>query len=167
MMKDSLRKQVLIFMSSINLNKFITLSGIHITDINRALKGTKSDTMANFIWANQKRLIITTNKAVFMLDLNIIEKYIKNVNVVDSEDVMATKLPQSKSYIKILGILYIIEDINAPISFKIVEYILQSTYIFNDVVLTSKSRVIKASPKLDMVVIWIIGMYKVALRLSP
>ena len=154
-------------MSSINLNKFITLSGIHITDINRALKGTKSDTMANFIRANKKRLIITTNKAVFMLDLNIIEKYIKNVNVVDSEDVMATKLPQSKSYIKILGILYIIEDINAPISFKIVEYILQSTYIFNDVVLTSKSRVIKASPKLDMVVIWIIGMYKVALRLSP
>ena len=102
-----------------------------------------------------------------MLDLNIIEKYIKNVNVVDSEDVMATKLPQSKSYIKILGILYIIEDINAPISFKIVEYILQSTHIFNDVVLTSKSRVIKASPKLDMVVIWIIRMYKVALRLSP
>ena len=40
----------------------MTLFSIHITYINRALKGIKSDTMANFIWADQKGLIITTNK---------------------------------------------------------------------------------------------------------
>ena len=124
MAKDSLRRQVLVFMSSMNSNKFMTLSGIHIANINRALKGTKSDTIADFIWADQRGLIITTDKAVFMLDLNTIKKYIKNVNVVDSEDVMATKLPQSKSYLKILCIPYIIEDTNALVFSEIVEYIL-------------------------------------------
>ena len=78
-----------------------------------------------------------------------------NINVVDSENVMTTKLPQSKSYYKILDILYIIKDTNTSVSSEIVKYILQSTHIFNDVVLTSKPRVIKASPKLDIVVIWI------------
>jgi len=83
------------------------------------------------------------------------KKYIKNIDIVDSKDVIVPQSPQSKSYLKILDILYIIEDTNTPVSSKIVEQILQFTYIFNNVVLVSKPRVIKASPKLDMTVIWI------------
>ena len=83
------------------------------------------------------------------------KKYIKNIDIVDSKDVIVPQSPQSKSYLKILDILYIIEDTNTPVSSKIVEQILQFTYIFNNVILVSKPRVIKASPKLDMTVIWI------------
>jgi len=83
------------------------------------------------------------------------KKYIKNIDIVDSKDVIVPQSPQSKSYLKILDILYIIEDTNTPVSSKIVEQILQFTYIFNNVVLVSKPRVIKASPKLDITVIWI------------
>ena len=83
------------------------------------------------------------------------KKYIKNIDIVDSKDVIVPQSPQSKSYLKILDILYIIEDTNTPVSSKIVEQILQFTYIFNNVVLISKPRVIKASPKLDITVIWI------------
>ena len=151
--KDSLRRQVLISMSLMNSNKFIALSSIHITNINSILKGIKSDTMANFVQANQRELIITTNKVAFTLDLNTIEKYIKNIDVVNSKDVMVPQLSQSKSYLKILNILYIIENTNASIFSEIVEQILQSTHIFNDVVLISKPRVIKVSPKLDIAVI--------------
>ena len=39
--------------------------------------------------------------------------------------------------------------------FDIVEKVLQSTYIFNDVTLALKPRIIKASRKLDIAVIWI------------
>ena len=109
--------------------------------------------MANFIQADNKGLIITTNKVAFTLDLNTIEKYIKNIDVVNSKDVMVPQLSQSKSYLKILNILYIIENTNASIFSEIVEQILQSTHIFNDVVLISKPRVIKVSPKLDIAVI--------------
>jgi len=111
--------------------------------------------MADFIWADQRELIITTNKVVSMLDFNTIKKYIKNVDIVDFKDVIAPWLPQSRSYLKIFGILYIIEDTNTSVSSGIVEQILQSTHIFNNMVLASKLRVIKVSPKLDMAVIWI------------
>ena len=90
-----------------------------------------------------------------MLDLNTIKKYIKNIDVVDSKDVITPWLPQSGSYLKILDIPYIIEDTNTSVSSEIVEQILQTTYIFNNIVLASKSRVIKSSPKSDIAVIWI------------
>ncbi len=66
-----------------------------------------------------------------------------------------SRLPQLKSYLKILGILYLIEDTNVPISSDVVKRITKSTHIFNDVVLAFKLRVIKALPKLDIVIIWV------------
>ena len=97
--------------------------------------------------------MITTNKVVSTLDLNIIKKYLKNVNVIDSNDIIALRLPQSKSYLKILKIPYLIENTNISISSDITKRVLQSTHIFNNVVLTSKLRIIKAFHKLDIVVI--------------
>ena len=97
--------------------------------------------------------MITTNKVIFKLDLNIIKKYLKNVNVIDSNDIMAPRLSQSKSYLKILKIPYLIENTNVSISSGITKKVLQSTHIFNNVVLTSKLRIIKAFHKLDIVVI--------------
>lgn len=78
--------------------------------------------------------IITTNKVVTTLDLNTIEKYIKNISAVDSNKVIALRLSQFKLYLKILGILYLIEDTNLPITTHIVEKV---TYILNDIVLAS------------------------------
>jgi len=78
--------------------------------------------------------IITTNKVVTTLDLNTIEKYIKNVSAVDSNKVIALRLSQFKLYLKILGILYLIEDTNLSITTHIIEKV---TYILNDIVLTS------------------------------
>ena len=66
-------------------------------------------------------MTITTNKVASMSDLNTINKYTKNVNIVDPENIMASQLPQSKSYLKILGISYIKENINAPVSLDFVE----------------------------------------------
>ena len=45
--------------------------------------------MANFIQANHKELTITTNKVTSILDLNIIEKYIKNINITDFNNIRA------------------------------------------------------------------------------
>ena len=86
-------------------------SNKHVFNINRALKNIKSDVVADFIYANSKRLIMT-NKVVSELNLNIIRKYIKNDNNIDSEYVMSPRLLQSKFYLKILGILYLIKNTN-------------------------------------------------------
>jgi len=69
--------------------------------------------------------------------------------------VISFRLLQSKSYLKILDISYYIKDTNLLIIPDIVERIIQTTYIFNNTILVSYLRIIKASPKLDIVVIWV------------
>ena len=66
---------------------------------------------------------------------------------------MSLRLPQSKSYLKILGIPYYIEDTSLLITTNIIERVLQTTYIFNNTILTSCLHIIKTSPKSDMAVI--------------
>jgi len=84
--------------------------------------------MADYIQADNRELIITTNKVAVISDLNIIENYIKNINVVDSNEVMFPRFVQSKSYLKILGIFYHIKDIYLSITSDIVEKVLYPTH---------------------------------------
>jgi len=86
-------------------------------------------------------------------DLQTIKNYIKNINNINSNNISTPQLPQSKSYLKIIGIPYLIENINIPINFSVVKAILKNNYIFNNIFLASKSWVIKASPKSDIVII--------------
>jgi len=92
-MKDLSRKQIIVSISSGNLEKFIILSNKYITNINRVLKDIKSDVIANFIWVDNRDLMITTNKVASISDLDIIENYIKNIDVVDLNDVISLRLP--------------------------------------------------------------------------
>jgi len=117
------------------------------------LKGVKSEVSADFICSNNKEVIITTNKVVATLNLNIVEKYIKEFNNINSNNIMSLQLPQSKSYLKILEISYYLVNTNSLIIFDAVEEIIKNTHIFNNVILTSHSHIIKASPKLDIAVI--------------
>jgi len=100
------------------------LSGDHIVDINRALRNIKSDILANFICNDHRGLIITTNKVVSQLDLSIIENYIKNIDIIETKDIMASYLPQFKSYLRIISISYIKEGTNSSINFSDVEKII-------------------------------------------
>jgi len=100
------------------------LSGDHIVDFNRALRNIKSDILANFICNDHRGLIITTNKVASQLDLSIIENYIKNIDVIETKDIMAFYLPQFKSYLRIIGISYIKEGTNSSINLSDVEKII-------------------------------------------
>ena len=77
----------------------------------------------------------------------------KELNNVNSNNVMSPRLLQSKSYLKILGIPYLWKDTNLSITPNIIERVIKSTHIFDDTVLASYPQVIKASPKSDMAVI--------------
>ena len=130
----------------------MVLSYKHVVNINRALKDIKSDIMADFIWADYWGLIIITNKVILFSDLSTIKKYIKNIDIIESDNIMVPKLSQSKSYFKILNISYLIKNTNIFITSNVVKRIIKFMYIFNNVILASKSRVIKASSKSGIVV---------------
>jgi len=90
-----------------NTIKIMVLFNKHIANINRALKEIKLEVIADFIWANNKGFSIITNKVVSNSDLNIIKKYIKKINVINSDNIMTPRLSQSKLYLKILDIPYL------------------------------------------------------------
>ena len=123
-MKSPSRKQVIIFINIVNFNRFIVLSNKHISNINRDLKNIKLDIMADFIQADHRRLVITINKAAFTLDFNTIKRYIRNVNTINSNNIISPRLFQSKFYLKILDILYLIENTNISIFSDVAEIIL-------------------------------------------
>ena len=58
-----------------------------------------------------------------------------------------------KLYFKILSLLYIVDNANLLITSDIIKEVLKKTNIFNNMVLTSKSCIIKASNNLDLAVI--------------
>ena len=128
---------------------------MHVININCALKGLKSSIIADFICVEDKGIIITTNNIASPSDLQEIKKYIKNSFTTDVDQVVSPRLSQSKSYLKIVGIPFISKWSNIRISSEEVKNILKSNYVFNDIILASKPRIIKVSPKFNIAIIWI------------
>ena len=81
------------------------------------------------------------------------EKYVKKVNDIHTNDIMNTKLSQSKFYLKILDIFYFVENTNLFITSDIIKSVIKSTHIFNNIVLASCPQVIKAFLKFNIVII--------------
>jgi len=82
-------KQVVVLINSDNIVKFMSNSSNHITNINRLLKNIKSNCKADYIWSKKSSIIIVTDKVASVLDLQTIERYVKNSNQIDVENVKA------------------------------------------------------------------------------
>ena len=65
------------------------------------------------------------------------EKYVKEMNNINARNIMSLKLSQFKFYLKILSISYFVKDTNILITSDIIESVIKSTHIFNDIILVS------------------------------
>ena len=148
-------KQIIVPMNKKVANKYIKDTSNHISSINWALKVIKSSIIADFIHVDDRDIIISTNNIASSSDLQKVKKIVKNSLYDDNDQIASPCLPQSKSYLKIVGIPYLNKQTNAYILPEDIKKILKSNHIFNNIVLASRPRVIKISPKSDMVIIWI------------
>ena len=155
MTKRPSRKQVIIPISNENKARFMKSSSKHIANLNRALKNIKLDIIADFVYMDQAGITIITNKVATSLDLQIIKRYVKNTNQINSDNVKTPQLPQSKSYLKIIGIPYLLKNTNTPMMTDVVETIIRNNHIFNNIIVASRLRNIKVFLKLDIVIIWL------------
>ena len=155
MTKGLSRKQVIIPMSNENKARFMKSSNKHIANLNRVLKNIKSDVMANFVRMDQAGITIITNKVATSLDSQTIKRYVKNTNQIDLDNIETSQLPQSKSYLKIIGILYLLENTNTSMIADAIKTIIRNNHIFNNIMVNSRPRIIKVLPKLDMAIIWL------------
>jgi len=104
--KELSRKQIIVPMSNDNNNAFMKNSVAHIANINRLLRNTKSEVAVDYIRSNPIGLSIVTNKIALQSDLQIISQYVKKSEDINELQVEEPRLPQSKSYLKIIGIPY-------------------------------------------------------------
>ena len=66
------------------------------------------------------------------------------------------RLPKSKSYLKIIGILFFPHaNSQEKLTSNDIKMILKQNNIFDNISLASKPRVIKVSPKSDMSIVWL------------
>jgi len=137
MTKGPSRKQIIISMSMNSAKRVMTQSNTYIANINRLLKGVKSEISADYIHSDNKGIVIMTNKIATFSDLNIMEKYMKELNDIDLNNIMSPRLLQSKSYLKILDIPYFLEDTNLSVMPDIIKRVIKCIHIFNNIVLAS------------------------------
>ena len=120
------------------------------------MRNAKTDLLVDYIRSDSNRIIIVTNKVAQPPDLTIIDQFVKNSNNINALQVEELRLPKSKSYLKIIGILFYSHvNLQDRLTLADIEIILQQNYIFDNVTLVLKPRVIKVSPKSNMAIVWI------------
>ena len=155
-MKGPSKKQIIIPMSINNNNSIMKNSVAHVANINKLLRNAKSEVSVDYIHSDLIGISIVTNKVALQSDLQIINQYMKSSEDVNGLQVDEPRLPQSKSYLKIIGIPYYPNSKSQDrLNSSDVEAILKQNQIFDNIKLASKLRVIKVLPKSDMSIIWI------------
>ena len=156
MTKGSSRKQVIVPMSNENNSNFMKNLALHVANINRQLQNAKSEVLVDYIRSDPLGIIVITSKVSQQSDLLIIDQYVKNSNDINALQIEEPRLPKSKSYLKIIGILFYSHDNSQErLTSSNIEIILKQNQIFDNISLASKPRVIKVSPKSDMSIVWI------------
>ena len=152
--KGPSRKQVIVPMSSENNNIFMKNSATHVVNINRLLRNTKSEVLVDYICSDPLGISVITNKVLLQSDLQIIDQYVKNSEDINALQVDKPCLPQLKSYLKTIGILYFSHGNSQDcLTFSDMKMILKQNQIFDNINSASKPRVIKVLPKSDMSII--------------
>ena len=152
--KGPSRKNILIPMDASNKSRILSEANIHVSQLNGLFKSYKSTINIDCICKSWNGITITTNAVAASSDLTFIKQYFKGIDELASKDI-SPYLPQSKSFLKVLGVPYFGNNLSTPITNSQVEDILSKTYMFKDITLASRPRVICASKNSDMAVIWI------------
>ena len=154
--KGPSRKQVIIPMSKENISAFMKNLSLHVANINRQLHNVKSEVLVDYIWSDPLGITIIMSKVSQQSDLLIIDQYVKNSNDINALQVKEPCLLKSKSYLKIIGILfYLHNNSQEQLMSNNIKIILKQNQIFDNISLVSKPRVIKISPKSDISIVWI------------
>ena len=74
-------------MNKDNIDNILVTANEHIANINRALKNVKSNVTVNFIRPENMGIIIVSNLVASQSDLQVIERYVKNINKIRSNDI--------------------------------------------------------------------------------
>jgi len=105
--KGPSRKQTIIPVPNDLAENIMGNASTHIFQINTLLKNIKSSMHSEFIRPCSSGIAIITNNIPNPSNLSTIEKYFKSVEGINSNDILSPQPPQSKLYLKIMGLPYL------------------------------------------------------------
>jgi len=149
------RHQVLIPLDTSTAEVVVANAATAVESCNRGLVEAHSKLRVELVCKAWDRISMSTNFAASATELEVIKQWLKKVTGLAASTVVEPRLPQSKSFLKILGVPYWGNNSSLPITQAQVESVIANTPIFEEVVLASHPRIMKASPSSDMFVIWI------------
>lgn len=151
--KGPLRKQAIVLMPDKLTENIIRDTSSYVFYINNLLKNIKSATWAEFIHPCTRGISVNTNNVPALSDLTTIEQYLKLIEDVNNDEVLAPYLPQSKSYLKIISIPHIQSNGNKLTSNDIINF-MHNADLFESAILAAKPRIIKALSKSNIAIVW-------------
>ena len=98
---------------------------------------------------------MSTNSVASVAELEVIKQWLKKTAGLGEITEVEPCLPQSKSFLKVLGVPYWDSKTSLPITPAQVAEALSSSPLFESITLASMPHIMKASPSSDMSVIWI------------
>jgi len=146
------RKNILVPLTATDTLNVINKANAHVGQLNTLFKACKSKINADCICETGNSITITTSSVAAPSDLMIIEQYFKGLDDVESNNI-SPRLPQSKSFLKILGIPYTDLSSASPINSMQIESVLTKLSMLKDITLASPPCVIHTSKNSDMAVI--------------
>ncbi|KAF5347005.1 hypothetical protein D9756_011008 [Leucocoprinus leucothites] len=121
---------------------------------NRGLIAAQSKLRVESVRESYNGISIATSGVATSVDLNTIKSWLKKAWQLGDAIPVEPRLPQSKSFLKIVGVPYWVANSSNPLSPAFVEQALGQSSLFENVILAARPRVMKASPKSDTAVVW-------------
>jgi len=149
------RRQVLIPLDTPTAKVVVANAATAVESCNRGLVEAHSKLRVESVRKAWDGISMSTNFVALAAELEVIKQWLKKVAGLAASTVVEPHLPQSKSFLKILGVPYWGNNSSLSITQAQVESVIANTPIFEGVVLASRPRIMKVSPSSDMSVIWI------------
>ena len=149
------RHQVLVPLDSAATETMVANAASAVQFYNKGLVEACSKLRVESVRKAWDGMSMSTNSITSAAELDVIKQWLKKTAELGESTEVEPCLPQSKSFLKILGVPYWDSKSSLPITRAQVEAALSNSLLFEGVSLASMPCIMKASPSSDMSVIWI------------
>jgi len=126
-----------------------------VQSCNKGLVSARSKLRVESVHKAWDGVSMSTNSIASAAELEVIKQWLKKTAGLGESTEVEPRLPQSKSFLRVLGVPYWDSKTSLPVTSAQVAEALSSSPLFKGVTLVSMPRIMKASPSSDMSVIWI------------
>ena len=149
------RHQVLIPLTPAAAETVVANAALTVESCNKGLVSACSKLRVESVYKAWDSVSISTNSVASVAELEVIKQWLKKTAGLGEVTEIKPHLPQSKSFLKVLGIPYWNFKISLSVTPTQVTEALSSSPLFEGIILISMPCIMKASPSFDMSVIWI------------